>query len=454
MLVATAREYSRRVDDRLRGLPSVERLASAVNGVPRAAAVAASRQELEEQRSRILAGNDAETDFDRLVDAATRRGSDLAAGTLRPVINATGVILHTNLGRAPLAPAAAKAAARIGAGYSNLELDLETGERGSRMDHVEPLIRELSGAEAAMAVNNNAAAVLLALAALAAGREVIIGRGQLVEIGGSFRIPEILAQSGARLVEVGTTNRTRASDYVEAIGADSAAIMRVHQSNFRTVGFTEEVPLAELARVAREGGLSLIDDLGSGALEPLGDEPTVRASVDVGAELVCWSADKLLGGPQAGILAGTSKAVERCRSHPLARAMRLDKLQVAALEATLRAHRDQGSEAIPAVAMLHADEAELSARAERMAAAIGSPAVVRRSTARAGGGALPLTALEGPVCVVEPGPAGVDALLAALRRHQPPVIARVEEGGVVLDPRTMSDAEAAQAAVAASDALA
>jgi len=432
----------------------VERLASAVEGLPRAAAVAASRRELAEQRSRILAGDGAETDFDRLVDAVTRRGTDLAAGTLRTVINATGVILHTNLGRAPLAPGAAEAAARIGAGYSNLELDLDTGERGSRMAHVEPLLRELTGADAAMAVNNNAAAVLLALAALAAGREVIIGRGQLVEIGGSFRIPEILAQSGARLVEVGTTNRTRASDYAEAIGPDTAAIMRVHQSNFRTVGFTEEVPLAELAEVARHGSVSLIDDLGSGAIEPEDDEPTVRASVDAGADLVCWSADKLLGGPQAGVLAGTPTAVERCRSHPLARAMRLDKLQVAALEATLRAHRDAAPEAIPALAMLHAGEAELSARAERMAAAIGSAASVRRSTARAGGGSLPLTELEGPVCIVEPGPAGADALAAALRRHEPPVIARVEEGGVVLDPRTMSDAEAEQAASAAGDALA
>jgi L-seryl-tRNA(Ser) seleniumtransferase len=432
----------------------VERLASAVDGLPRAAAVAASRQELEEQRSRILAGEEAEIDFDRLVDAARLRGSDLAAGTLRRVINATGVILHTNLGRAPLAPGAAEAAARIGAGYSNLELELETGTRGSRIAHLEPLLRELTGAEAAMAVNNNAAAVLLALAALAAGREVIIGRGQLVEIGGSFRIPEILSQSGARLVEVGTTNRTRASDYATAIGPDTAAIMRVHQSNFRTVGFTEEVQLAELVRLARDGGLSLIDDLGSGAIDPVDDEPTIRASLDAGADLVCWSADKLLGGPQAGILAGTARAVERCRSHPLARAFRLDKLQVAALEETLRTHRDGGPGAIPALAMLHADDAELSARAERIAAAIGSAASVRRSTARAGGGSLPLTELEGPVCVVEPGPAGADALLAALRRHAPPVIARVEEGGVILDPRTMSDGEAEQAAIAARDALA
>jgi L-seryl-tRNA(Ser) seleniumtransferase len=442
------------VDDRLRALPSVERLASAVGGVPRAAAVAASRRELEEQRARILAGQDAETSFDGLVDAATRRGTELAAGTLRRVINATGVILHTNLGRAPLAPDAADAAALVGSGYSNLELDLETGERGSRMTHLEPLLRELTGAPGAAAVNNNAAAVLLALAALAGGREVVIGRGQLVEIGGSFRIPEILEQSGARLVEVGTTNRTRVSDYAAAIGPQTAAVMRVHQSNFRTIGFTEEVPLAELVEVARNGGVPVIDDLGSGALEPLGDEPTVRASVEAGADLVCWSADKLLGGPQAGILAGTEAAVERCSAHPLARAMRLDKLQIAALEATLRAYRDRGRKAIPALAMLHADDAELSARARRMAEAVGGAAAVRESTARAGGGSLPLTELDGPVCAVEPGPAGADALVAALRRHDPPVIARVEKNAVVLDPRTMNDAEAEEAAAAVRDALA
>jgi L-seryl-tRNA(Ser) seleniumtransferase len=441
------------VDERLRGLPSVERLASAVEGVPRPVAVAASRRELEDQRSRILAGEDAETDFDRLVDAATRRGADLAAGSLRHVINATGVILHTNLGRAPLAPEAAEAAARIGAGYSNLELDTGSGDRGSRQAHVEPLLRELSGAGAALAVNNNAGAVLLALAGVARGHEVVIGRGQLVEIGGSFRIPEILEQSGARLVEVGTTNRTRVADYAGAIGPDTAALMRVHQSNFRTVGFTEEVSLGELRDLARAHGLALIDDLGSGALEPIGDEPTVRASVEAGADLVCWSADKLLGGPQAGVLVGTATAVDRCRAHPLARALRLDKLQLAALETTLRLYRDRGAEAIPALAMLHAGEAELVERAERMVAEIGGAASVRRSTARAGGGSLPLVELDGPVCAVDPSSIRADALASALRHHDPPVIARVEEGRVLLDPRTMSDPEADAAAAAVRNSL-
>jgi L-seryl-tRNA(Ser) seleniumtransferase len=439
---------SEAVRERLRALPSVERLASSLQDVPHAAAIAAAREELDELRERIRAGEPVDPDPAVLREVVAERARMLARGSLRPVINATGVILHTNLGRAPLAPEAAAAAARIGAAYSNLELDLEDGERGSRQVHLEGLLRGLTGAEAALAVNNNAAAVLLALAALAGGREVIIGRGQLVEIGGSFRIPEILAQSGASLVEVGTTNRTRAADYKAAIGPETAAIMRVHQSNFRTVGFVEEAPLDELREVARSHGLALIDDLGSGALEPVGDEPIVRASIDAGADLVCWSADKLLGGPQAGVLVGTATAIELCHSHPLARALRLDKLQVAALETTLRLHRDEGSDAIPAIAMLHAEESELADRAQRMADAIGPAADVIRSASRAGGGSLPVTELKGPVCAVEVGAARAGALAGALRRGDPPVIARVEEGRVILDPRTMSDVEAETAAAA------
>jgi L-seryl-tRNA(Ser) seleniumtransferase len=442
------------VEERLRALPSVERLTAAIEGEPPHLLVAAARAELEELRLRVLADEDVTVDPERLRAAVAERARRLRAGTLRPVINATGVILHTNLGRAPLAAATAQAARDIGAGYSNLELDLETGERGSRQAHVEPLLCDLAGAEAALAVNNNAAAVLLALAATAAGREVVVSRGQLVEIGGSFRIPEILAQSGARLVEVGTTNRTRLADYEAAIGPATAALMRVHQSNFRTVGFTEETELTELCELAKARGLVVIDDLGSGAVEPLGDEPTVRASVAAGAHLVCWSADKLFGGPQAGILTGSAEAVGRCRSHPLARVVRLDKLQLAALEATLRLHRDAGREAIPALAMLDADESLLSGRAERMAQIIGEAARVGRSTSRAGGGSLPLTELEGPVCVVKA--AGMDAgqLVRRLRGAEPrPVVARIENGLVVLDPRTMSEPEAEEAAHAAKEAV-
>jgi L-seryl-tRNA(Ser) seleniumtransferase len=435
----------------LRSLPAVDELAASLSGVPPHLAVAAARAEIAAARERILAGDGAEPDLDGLRERAAATAGALAAGTLGPVINATGVILHTNLGRAPIAPAASGAAAAIGAAYSNLELDLESGERGSRGDHLEPLLRDLSGAEAAMAVNNNAAGVLLALAVLASGREVIVSRGELVEIGGSFRIPDVLAQSGARLVEVGTTNRTRIEDYAAAIGPRTAAVLRVHQSNFRTVGFVERPALGELADLAREHGVVLIDDLGSGAVLPIGDEPVLADSVAAGAEVVCCSADKLLGGPQAGILAGTAAAIDACRRHPLARALRLDKLQLAALEASLRLLRDSGPAAIPVLRMLQASEEELAARAERLRAAIGEPARVGRSTSRPGGGTLPLVELEGPACELPvPDP---DELLARLRAAAPPVIARVHEGVVLLDPRTIADDEVDAAAASVRAAL-
>ena len=442
------------VEERLRSLPSVEVLAASIDGEPHHLLVAAARTELEGLRARILSGDDVDADPERLRDAVAQRARLLGAGTLRRVINATGVVLHTNLGRAPLSAAAAESAVQLAAGYSNLELDLATGERKSRESHLEPLLRELTRAEAALAVNNNAAAVLLALAATAAGREVVVSRGQLIEIGGSFRIPDILAQSGATLVEVGTTNRTRIEDYERAVGPRTAALMRVHQSNFRTVGFTEEATLEELCGLARGRGLVVIDDLGSGALEQVEDEPTVHASIEAGADLVCCSADKLLGGPQAGIVAGSVEPVALCRSHPLARAFRLDKLQLAALEATLRLHRDGGQDSIPALAMLATPEEELRSRAERMAAIVGEPARVGRSESRPGGGSLPLTRLEGPACVIDPAPIGADELARRLRAAEPvPVLARIEKGTVILDPRTMSDEETTQAAEAARRAL-
>jgi L-seryl-tRNA(Ser) seleniumtransferase len=437
----------------LRSLPSVDALAAAAGGEHPHLAVAAAREEIAALRSRIVGGEALNLEFDALGARVAARAQRMARSSIRPVINATGVVLHTNLGRAPLAPEAIDAAAVAARGYSNLELDLESGERGSRRNHLEPLLRELSGAEAALAVNNNAAAVLLALSASASGREVIVGRGQLIEIGGEFRVPEILVLSGARLVEVGTTNRTRRADYERAIGANTAAILRVHQSNFRTVGFTEEASLAELAELARERSLALIDDLGSGALAAVGDEPPLRSSVAAGADLVCCSADKLLGGPQAGIIVGTAEAVAVCARHPLARAVRLDKLQLAALEATLRLHRDAGPEAIPALAMLGAGEDELQSRAERLAAAIGRAAGVGRSTSRPGGGSLPLLELEGPACIVAPGPAGADRVVAGLRDAEPPVIARISEGNVVLDPRTIADGEVEATAAATRSAL-
>ncbi len=420
----------------LRELPSVEQLASELDGTHEQR-VAAARAVIGAARERLLAGLEATTDMAALRATAAAELELLAAASLRPVINATGVVLHTNLGRAPLAPEAADAAAAIGASYSNLELDLEAGERGSRSDHVEPLLRELTGAEAAVAVNNNAAAVMLALAATAAGREVIVGRDQLVEIGGSFRIPEILALSGCELVEVGTTNRTRVADYAAAIGERTAALLRVHQSNFRTVGFTESPPVAELCELGAAHGLPVVDDLGSGALEPIGDEPIVAASLAAGAAITCFSADKLLGGPQAGILAGTEAAIAACRSHPLARALRIDKLQLAALEATLRLRRDRGPEALPGAAMLTAGEAELRRLAELIAELIGPAAQVTEGSGRAGGGTLPTLELTGPVCSVDPGSAGADELAARLRAATPAVVARIADGRLILDPRTL-----------------
>ena len=449
--------------DDLRALPSVERLLqteplrSAATEGPRALAVDAARRTLAQCRDAIRAGNGGAPPPQELAERAAQALRRAERSSLGPVINATGVVIHTNLGRAPLAFEALEAIDTAASGYSNLEYDLTAGARGSRQVHVEPLVRELTGAAAALVVNNNAAGVLLALAATANGREVVISRGQLIEIGGSFRIPEILAASGARLVEVGTTNRTRIEDYERAIGPDTAALMRVHASNFRTVGFTEEVPLTALAGLARERDLLLIDDLGSGVLAPrddslagvLADEPAARASVAAGADLVCFSADKLLGGPQAGIVAGTEPAVARMRAHPLARAVRIDKLSLAALEATLLLHRDPARAArdIPVLHMLATPLAELDLRAERLRAGIaaGAPPDARvevvPAAGRAGGGSLPLLELDGPAVAVAAGAVGADELHARLRAGDPPIVARVRDGAVLLDPRTIAEVE-------------
>ncbi len=325
----------------LRSLPAVHELAAALDA-PHVLAVAAARAAIEEQRAVVLTGGAPDGD---LVPRARELLAELGRPSLRRVINATGVILHTNLGRAPLAASARDAVAQAAEGYSNLELDLEAGERGSRHAHVAGLLRELTGAEDAVVVNNGAGAVLLAAAALAGpGRAIVVARGQLVEIGGGFRIPEVIAQSGARLIEVGTTNRTRLADYERALKShdDVGAVMRVHQSNFRTVGFVEEVPVEALCEL----GVPVIDDVGSGWLagQPAGiegvEEPLIQASVAAGAALVCCSGDKLLGGPQAGLIMGRREAVALVRRHPLARALRIDKLSLAALEATLRLYRE------------------------------------------------------------------------------------------------------------------
>ena len=379
--VASARASYRPAME-LRDLPSVDELARAA-GDP--LAVDAARVVIERAREEIQAGSDpgdlAARLREELMDARRPR--------LRRVINATGVVVHTNLGRAPLADEALARVVEAARGYSNLEYDLAEGARGSRQDHVATILHRLTGAESALVVNNNAAAVLLALAALAEAREVVVSRGELIEIGDGFRIPDVLARSGARLVEVGTTNRTRAADYERAIGPETALILRVHQSNFRVVGFEERPRLEEVAAVARLHDLPLVDDLGSGHVSArkrllLGqEEPTARESLAAGADLVCFSGDKLLGGPQAGIVLGSAGLVERLRRHPLQRALRIDKLSLAALEGTLLLHLE-APERIPVLRTLAQETATVRTRAERLATATGGEVeeTVGRAAAR------------------------------------------------------------------------
>ena len=416
----------------LRDLPSVDELA---RGVGDPLAVDAARAVLDRAREEIRAGIDP-GDLPARVRAeldATRTAS------LRRVLNATGVIVHTNLGRAPLAAEALAQVVEAARGYSNLELDLREGSRGSRQDHVAALLRRLTGAEAALVVNNNAAALLLALAALAEGREVIVSRGELIEIGDGFRIPDVLLRSGARLVEVGTTNRTRARDYEKAVRPETALLLRVHQSNFRLVGFTELARVEELAAVARRHDVPLLDDLGSGVLAELPGEPSARESLAAGADLVCFSGDKLLGGPQAGIVVGNAELVEKLRRHPLQRAVRIDKLSLAALEGTLRVYLE-GPERIPVLRMLHEDAGNVRARAERLAALVGG--TIEETVGRVGGGALPLAELPSFACALE------ESLAAPLRLGEPPVVGIVRDGKLLLDCRTLADDEVDEVAAA------
>jgi L-seryl-tRNA(Ser) seleniumtransferase len=428
----------------LRDLPSVDVLLrdSRLAGQPRPLALAAARSALARAREEIRAGRDPGD----LAERALAEIEAARAPSLRRVLNATGVLVHTNLGRAPLAPAALERVAQVGGGYSNLELDLTSGTRGSRQDHLAGLLRRLTGADAALVVNNNAAAVLLALAALADGREVVVSRGELIEIGDGFRIPEVLSRSGARLVEVGTTNRTRVADYERAIGPETALLLRVHQSNFRIVGFSEQPATPSLAALADRAGIPLVDDLGSGALVDVEGEPLVAESLRGGAHLVCFSGDKLLGGPQAGIVVGRAELVERLRRHPLRRALRADKLTLAALEGTLALLLDpeRAVAELPVLRMLREPAETVRARAERLAAAVGG--AVERTVARVGGGAMPLTELESYACAVEEG------LAAALRAGEPPVVAVVRDGRALLDCRTLTDEDAREVALAVAAA--
>jgi L-seryl-tRNA(Ser) seleniumtransferase len=423
----------------LRDLPSVDVLLrdERFAGVSHAAAVAAARRVLERAREEIRAGREPAP----LAESVLAELEAERRPRLRRVLNATGVLVHTNLGRAPLPEVALARVREIAAGYSNLEFDLERGERGSRQEHLEPLLQRLTGAEAALVVNNNAAAVLLTLAALAEGREVVVSRGELIEIGDGFRIPEVLTRSGARLVEVGTTNRTRAEDYERAISPDTALLLRVHQSNFRVVGFTELPPLLELAQVAKRAALPLVDDLGSGALSAVADEPTPAESLRAGADLVTFSGDKLLGGPQAGVVVGRRELVERLRRHPLQRALRADKLSLAALEGTLLLALDPTTVGeIPVLRMLHEPVEVVHDRAGRLAALVGGQ--IEETVARVGGGALPLAELASFACALE------EELAERLRLGDPPVIAVVRDGRTLLDCRTLGDDEIDEVAAA------
>ena len=451
--------------DYLRSLSSVNDLIQAAyrsrklgGGIPRELVTEASRVVLDGVREAIMAARDEmslekiKTNTDELVTLVEKEVEERMQESFRRVINATGVVLHTNLGRSLLSKAALEAVATAGEHYNNLEFQLEDGSRGSRQVHLRKLLCELTGAESALVVNNNAAAVLLALTAHAKDGEVIVSRGQLIEIGGSFRLPDVMAQSGARLVEVGTTNKTYLEDYRRAITSETAMIMRAHPSNYRIMGFTSEAGIKELADLAREYELVLLDDLGSGVYIDLSEhglsyEPTIVRSLEEGADLVCFSGDKLLGGPQGGIILGRSDLVEAMARHPLARAVRVDKLTVAAMEATLRQYLDpeRAVKEIPTLAMLTADPDTLRKRArglaKKIAAESGFQAEVVEDVSRAGGGALPMEDLPTWTVAVTSPEHSANLIETRLREADPPVICRIRDDRVILDMRTVRDDE-------------
>ena len=428
--------------------------ALAESGLPRVLQKTGVNQILDELRRRLQGGECVELpSADALAQRAKEAAEGLARPGLRRVINATGVVLHTNLGRAPLSRRAVEAVAGAAAGYSNLEYDLSAGKRGSRTARVEELLRQLTGAENAFAVNNNAAAVLLMLSVLTPGLGVAISRGELVEIGGSFRVPDVMARSGARLVEVGTTNKTRLSDYEAALDSGEAqALLKVHPSNFKVVGFTQTVEVAELAGLARQRGVPLLCDLGSGALAPgpwPADYPTVERWAAL-ADVVSFSGDKLLGGPQAGILVGKEEPIRRLKADPLARALRLDKLSLAALEATLLDWRDSGE--IPVRSMLEAQPSDLRRRAEVLAARLAPvcPCLPVETAGEAGGGALPGEELPSWAAALDPAE-GPEPLETFFRSWRVPIVGRIHRGRLLLDVRTLlpGDDEVLVAALAA-----
>jgi L-seryl-tRNA(Ser) seleniumtransferase len=431
--------------DSRRAAPSVDRVIRALSDLelPHGLAVAVAREAVDAARAALATDPAAEVDFDSVASDARQRAEAMRQALLQPVINATGVLLHTNLGRAPLGEPALEAVAAVAAGYSNLEYRLQEGRRGSRHDHAGALLARACGARAGLVVNNNAAAVLLVLAALARGREVVVSRGELVEIGGGFRVPEVMAESGARLVEVGTTNRTRLADYRRAVGPDTALVLKVHASNYRMTGFVESTPVSELAGL----GPPVVVDTGSGLLDEstpwlsrrpswLGDEPGARQCLEAGAALVTFSGDKLLGGPQAGVVLGDAELVRTISRHPLARAVRTDKMTLAALQAVALAYLDGNGAAIPLWRMATAPVEELAARAARLAATVAGAKVVD-TEAVAGGGSLPGMTISSAGIALEV--ADPDAALADLRHRG--VVARVEEGAVVADLRSVAPAD-------------
>ena len=452
----------------LRNIPKVDELLRTEElagvEVPSAVLREAVRGELEELRARVQAGQVAELpERGSLCQAICRRARRDAMSSLRPVINGTGVVLHTNLGRACLSSRAAAGAAAVGA-YSTLEYDLEKGRRGSRHDHVESLLCQVTGAEAAMVVNNNAAAVLVILSELGRGGEVITSRGELVEIGGSFRIPDIMVQCGCTLREVGTTNKTHRGDYERAIGPETRALLKVHTSNFKIMGFTESVSLEEMVEMGRKYQLPVVQDLGSGSLvdlEQFGlhDEPTVQHSVRAGVDVISFSGDKLLGGPQAGIIIGKKEYIERFKAHPLARAVRVDKMTLAALRETLFSYTDPelALAEIPTLRMLSASRETLHSRAALLARRLeeaGAAVQVVATESQVGGGSVPTQTIPSWAVAVMPGKWTLEQLEERLRRRELPVIGRITHEQYILDVRTIRDGEFDALVQAVSEALA
>lgn len=443
------------LQEALRRLPSVDSLLlspaalNLVNAYGRELVLEALRTELETVRQAIIAGRRQAPMNALILQEAREWLEEQLAPTLRPVINATGVIVHTNLGRAPLSEAALRAIAEVAQGYSNLEYALDEGERGSRFGHAAEYLRRLTGAEDALVMNNNAAAVMLMLSALCRGKEVIISRSQLIEIGGGFRVPDVMKQSGARLVEVGTTNRTYLHDYTGAIGEETGALLVAHHSNFKIVGFTSEPTLAELGEAAHAHGVPLLYDQGSGALLDtarfgLDSEPTVQAALAAGADVVAFSGDKLLGGPQAGILCGSKALIEKMRSHPLARALRPDKLCLAGLAATLRHYLLQEAEKkVPVWRMIAMPLNEIQAMAEAWVSRLHEANVLATAVegvSTVGGGSAPGSRLATWLVVIDHPQ--VEALVQRLRRQEPAIIARIHDNRVLVDPRTVAEAQA------------